>query len=279
MKSILIPFEESKIVESVFASAVLTAQRFASYVEGVYVQPALPAIASADGFGVVTPAFVEKYEREDSARIRQAQEYFETFMNRHNISRARTDGQPYAVWQNVGPTDDYVGHRGRLFDLIVLGRPIHGSTTPTMHTLEAALFESGRPILIAPPEAPTAIGDTISIAWNGSTETARTIAFSKPFLERAKKVIVISIDEATVPGPSGTEVARYLSHSGIDATVVNATANGRNPGQAMLEESMDQGADLMVKGAYTNSRLRQMIFGGATNYILSNTEIPVFMSH
>ena len=42
---------------------------------------------------------------------------------------------------------------------------------------------------------------------------------------------------------------------------------------------MDQGADLMIKGAYTNSRLRQMIFGGATNYILSNTEIPVFMSH
>ena len=61
MKSIFIPFDESKIVESVFASAVLTAQRFASYIEGVYVQPALPAIASADGFGVVTPAFVEKY--------------------------------------------------------------------------------------------------------------------------------------------------------------------------------------------------------------------------
>ena len=279
MKSILIPFEESKIVESVFASAVLTAQRFASYIEGVYVQPALPAIASADGFGVVTPAFVEKYEREDNARIRQAQEYFETFMQKHNISGTRSDGKAYAVWQNVGPTDDYVGHLGRLFDLIVLGRPIHGATTPTMHTLEAALFESGRPILIAPPEAPTTIGETISIAWNGSTETARTIAFSKPFLAQAKKVVVVSISEAMVPGPSGTDIARYLSHRGIDATVVDAAANGRNPGQAMLEESMAQGADLMVKGAYTNSRLRQMIFGGATNYILSNTEIPVFMSH
>ncbi len=279
MKSILIPFEESKIVESVFASAVLTAQRFNSYIEGVYVQPALPAIASADGFGVVTPAFVEKYEREDNARIKQAQEYFESYMQKHNISGTRTEGHAYAVWQNVGPTDDYVGHRGRLFDLIVLGRPIHGATTPTMHTLDAALFETGRPILIAPPQTPTIIGETISIAWNGSTETARTIAFSKPFLEKAKKVVVVSIEEATVPGPSGTEIARYLSHRGIDATVVDAKANGRNPGQAMLEESMAQGADLMIKGAYTNSRLRQMIFGGATNYILSNNEIPVFISH
>ena len=114
---------------------------------------------------------------------------------------------------------------------------------------------------------------------NGSTETARPIAFAKPFLERAKKVVVVSIEEASVPGPSDTEIARYLEHNDIDASVVDAKANGRNPGQAMLEESMDQGADLMVKGAYTNSRLRQMIFGGATNYILSNTEIPVFMSH
>lgn len=279
MKAVLIPFEESEIIESVFASAVLVAKRFGSYVEGVYVQPALPAIASADGFGVVTPAFVEKYEREDKARIQQAQDFFESYMQKNGISGSREDGQPYGLWQNVGPTDDYVGHRGRLFDISVVGRPMPGATTPTMHTLEAALFETGRPILIAPPSTPTVIGETVAIAWNGSTETARTIAFAKSFLERAKKVVVVSIEEASVPGPSGTEIARYLEHNDIEASVVDAKANGRNPGQAMLEESMDQGADLMIKGAYTNSRLRQMIFGGATNYILSNTEIPVFMSH
>jgi nucleotide-binding universal stress UspA family protein len=279
MKALLIPFEESEIIESVFASAVLTAKRFASYVEGVYVQPALPAIASADGFGVVTPAFVEKYEREDKARVQQAQDFFESYMQKNGISGTNTDGQPYAVWQNVGPTDDYVGHRGRLFDLVVVGRPMQGATTPTMHTLEAALFESGRPILIAPPRTPTVMGEMISIAWNGSTETARTIAFAKPFLLKAKKVVVVTVAEACVPGPSGSDVARYLAHNDIDASVVDASAAGRNPGQAMLEESIAQGADLMIKGAYTNSRLRQMIFGGATNFILSNTEIPVFMSH
>jgi nucleotide-binding universal stress UspA family protein len=200
-------------------------------------------------------------------------------MRKQGISGTRTPGQPYAVWQNVGPTDDYVGHRGRLFDVVVVGRPMQGATTPTMHTLEAALFESGRPILIAPPKTPTVMGETVSIAWNGSTETARTIAFAKPVIRQAKKVIVVTIEEATVPGPSGSDVARYLAHNDIDASVIDTTAGGRNPGQAMLEESMEQGADLMIKGAYTNSRLRQMIFGGATNFILSNTEIPVFMSH
>ncbi len=282
MKAILVPFEESDVVDSVLGCAALAGQRFGSYIEGVYVQPALPAIASADGFGVVTPAFVEKYEQEDRARIQQAEAYFNNFMGERGVSGAEPStpsGQASAVWQNVGPSEDYVGHRGRLFDLIVVGRPVHGATTPTMHTLEAALFESGRPLLIAPPTAPSTLGETVVIAWNGSTETARTISFALPFLVQAKKVVVVSVAEAMVPGPSGADVARHLGRNGIEATTVDTGVNKRSLGEAMLAEAAAQGADLIVKGAYTHSRLRQMIFGGATSYILAYTEVPVFMSH
>lgn len=282
MKAILVPFEESDVVDSVLGTASLAAQRFGSYIEGVYVQPALPAIASADGFGVVTPAFVEKYEQEDRARIGQAEQCFNDFMNSHGVVSGESPGEtdsPSAVWQNVGPSDDYVGHRGRLFDLIVVGRPVHGATTPTMHTLEAALFETGRPILIAPPTAPKSLGKTIAIAWNGSTETARTIAFAMPFLKQATKVIIVTIEDAMVPGPTGAEVATHLSRNGIETFAVDSATGKRSLGEAMLEESVKQGADLVVKGAYTNSRLRQMIFGGATSHILAYTEVPVFMAH
>jgi nucleotide-binding universal stress UspA family protein len=279
MKAILIPFEESDIIDSVLESVLCVAQRFNGYAEGVYVQPALPAIASADGFGVVTPAFVEKYEQEDKARIQQAQSHFEQFFRERGVADTAAGDQPSAVWQNVGPSDDYVGHRGRLFDLVVVGRPMHGATTPTMHTLEAALFESGRPILIAPPKAPSSIGETVVIAWNGSTETARTIAFALPFLKQASKVIVLTITDFSVPGPSGEDVARHLGYHDIAATALQADAGNRTPGEAMLGEAAALGADLMIKGAYTHSRLRQMIFGGATNHILSHTEMPVFMAH
>ena len=89
MKAILVPFEERDVVDSVLGTAFLAAQRFGSYVEGVYVQPALPAIASADGFGVVTPAFVEKYEQEDRARIKQAEQYFNDFMQARGVAAAK----------------------------------------------------------------------------------------------------------------------------------------------------------------------------------------------
>jgi nucleotide-binding universal stress UspA family protein len=282
MKAILVPFEESDVVDSVLGTACLTAQRFGGYIEGVYVQPALPAIASADGFGVVTPAFVEKYEQEDRDRIRQAEQYFNDFMQKRDVasdSQSAASDQPSAIWQNVGPSDDYVGHRGRLFDAIVVGRPVHGATTPTMHTLEAALFETGRPILIAPPSAPSTLGETVVIAWNGSTETARTIAFARPFLKQAKKVIVSTVEDAMVPGPTGAEVAEYLGRSGIEASAVDCQAGKRSLGEAMLEEAANLGADLVVKGAYTHSRLRQMIFGGATSHILAYAEVPVIMAH
>jgi nucleotide-binding universal stress UspA family protein len=36
---------------------------------------------------------------------------------------------------------------------------------------------------------------------------------------------------------------------------------------------------LIVKGAYTHSRLRQMFFGGATSHILAYAEIPIIMAH
>ena len=282
MKAILVPFEESDVVNSVLGTACLAAQRFGSYVEGVYVQPALPAIASADGFGIVTPAFVEKYEQEDRARISDAEQYFNDFMQARGIAIGESDKAfdvPSAAWQNVGPSDDYVGHCGRLFDLIVVGRPVHGATTPTMHTLEAALFETGRPILIAPPSAPVTLGESISIAWNGSTETSRTVAFAMPILQKAKKVVVLTIEDAMVPGPMGTEVVKHLNRNGIEASAVVRAAGKRSLGEAMLEESAQQGADLVVKGAYTNSRLRQMIFGGATSHILAYTELPVLMAH
>jgi nucleotide-binding universal stress UspA family protein len=55
--------------------------------------------------------------------------------------------------------------------------------------------------------------------------------------------------------------------------------DGRNTGEAILAAAQSQGCDLLVKGAYTQSRLRQMIFGGATSHILANAALPVLMAH
>ena len=148
-----------------------------------------------------------------------------------------------------------------------------------MTTLEATLFDSGRPVLMAPPNPPRTFAETVLIYWNASTETARAILFAMPILRKAKRVSFVAIDGHIVPGPSVKDAIGHLEANGIVATE-KTVMNARNrQGEAILQEAASIGADLLIKGAYTQSRLRQMIFGGATSHILAAAELPVFFAH
>ena len=284
MRTILVPLEESDVLPSILETSLQVAQRFNSYIEGLYEQPGLTEVVVAgEGLGVTPPDLVETFQQQEKERAERAHELFEAFMKEKGVpldGGAAPQDHPTAGWvEEEIPGRDLVGSRGRLFDLIVVGRPVRGSATPTMSLLEAALFETGRPVLIAPPQAPAGIGANIVIAWNGSDETARAITFAMPFIQGADKVTVLSVDNGMVPGPSAADVTIHLGRNGIDAEAIEVPKDGRSPGEATLGEAQKLGCDLMIKGAYTHSRLRQMIFGGITSHILDAAEVPVLMAH
>jgi nucleotide-binding universal stress UspA family protein len=286
MKTILLHLDEHHSLPSMLTTALLVARHFGGHIEGYHVRAGVPRMVPAgpEGSAIATTELIESLEREERIISRRVRERFETFMREQQlpvISSMTPSDQPTASWQEtVSPDDEALASRGRVFDLIVVGRPIAGAPAPKMSTLEAALFESGRPILIAPPSAPERFGETIVVAWNGSTETARTIAFAMPVLLTAKDVLVLSVEEGMVPGPLGKDVAQCLMRNGIAARTKNMQSGSRSTiGATILSECAAVGADLLVKGAYTQSRLRQMIFGGATSHILGNAELPVLMAH
>src|SRR6266545_2416455 len=137
-----------------------------------------------------------------------------------------------------------------------------------------------RPVLIAPPSPRPQMGTNVLIAWNCSTEQARVTAFAMPILKRASRVIVLTVEGgAAVPGPTGQQLCRYLQLNGVPAKPLTVGLDGRLTGEAILAHANALGCDLLIKGAYTQSRLRQMIFGGTTRYILSNAVLPVLMAH
>ena len=133
--------------------------------------------------------------------------------------------------------------------------------------------------MISTENTPATLGKTIVIAWNGSTETARTIALGMPLLQTAEEVVVLTVQGGTVPGPNAEQVAQHLVHNNVNAQTKLVERGSRTVGEAILEETDRIGADLLIKGAFTRSRLRQMIFGGATQHILSAAKVPVFMAH
>src|SRR5260370_16522340 len=116
---------------------------------------------------------------------------------------------------------------------MVRGKP--GRRGPGLPPLEAALFESGRPVLIAPPLPQPRMGTTVMIAWNCSTEQARTTAFAMPILKRANRVIVLTVaGGAAVLGPTGEQLCRYLQLNEVPAKPITITLNVRLPAEVIM---------------------------------------------
>lgn len=276
MKTILVPTEDHDAMPAALEAAWLMAQRFDSYLEGFAVRPMAGTYVTLEPVSslALTGAF-------DTEAAKHAHEMFESFMKSHEVPQ---DAQEPAVlsygWPMAEAADDaFLGSYGRVFDLIVLGRPGRAPQNPRMAPLEAALFESGRPVLIVPPERPQTIGRNILVAWNGSTEQAYTNVFAMPLLRQAEQVTVLAVEGGMTPGPSAEQAAQHLRRNGIKATALTVKPESRTTGEAILDHCSQLGCDLLIKGAYTQSRLRQMIFGGATRHILATATIPVFMAH
>ena len=278
MKTLLVPTETHEVMSSVLATALLIQGRFGSYVEGFALRPAIPDYVPID---MVSGLAWHVDEKADEETRRAAHTLFQETMAGRGVAPAEPGAHGGGWgWHPKAPAGDaFLASHGRVFDAVVLGRPVSGRAQPSMATLETALFETGRPVIIAPPTAPTSLGRTVVIAWNSSTETARTAAFAMPFLLAAERVVVLTVEGWSVPGPSGDQLAASLRRHGIAVESVMAPNPRRSVGEVLLTTTAELGGDLLVKGAYTQSRLRQMIFGGATAHILAQAELPVIMAH
>jgi nucleotide-binding universal stress UspA family protein len=280
MKTILVPTEQNPAMASALDAALLLAQKFDSCIEGFALRPAIADLVAMDPDAGLTMVAVRE---NDAEMVRHAEDAFRSFMARHGI-KERADTASAAslswTWRTTAPSgNDFVGSYGRVFDVIVLARPGDEWQSPSMVTLESALFDSGRPVLIAPPTPPRSLGTNILIAWNRSTEQARTMAFAMPLLRLASRITILTVEGWTVAGPSGVELARSLKMNGITAEPLTVAAGKSNAGETILAKAAELGCDLIVKGAYTQSRLRQMIFGGTTRHILAKADLPVLMAH
>ncbi len=267
---------------AVLETAIIAARPFNGVIVGLNALTTEYAVVFGGEMGFSVSSEVDRtLEREGQDRRDQARALFHQVMGRHDIpiGAAAANGLSAEWREEAGRQNAVVGTLGRVFDLIVVERPAKLASLAEA-TLEDALFEGGRPVLMAPATPPATLGENIVIAWNNSTETARTVGFAMPFLERAKSILVLSVESSSVPGPSGQEMAAMLRRGGLSVTARHVVPKGRTPpGEVFLAETRAAGADLLIKGAYTQSRLRQMIFGGATRHIIMEAGLPVLLAH
>ncbi len=187
-------------------------------------------------------------------------------------------GATASFYSVTGREEDLVAQLARLADLTVVPHPEAGDDVSSSDALHAVLFDSGRAVLIAPQVAPTRIGSRICVAWNGTAESAAAVQAAIPWMQRADAVRILYADEYQRRGPGAPEMSSYLALHDIQAEIAQFRPQERDVGRGLLAAAREFGADLLAMGAYSHSRLRQLILGGVTRHVLENATIPVMMN-
>jgi nucleotide-binding universal stress UspA family protein len=178
----------------------------------------------------------------------------------------------------TGRDEEVIPGLSRLADLTILAHPDEAADPGGGACLHAVLFESGRPVLIAPPATVASLGTRCCVAWNGTPESAAALAAMLPWLRDAEAVRVLHGAEYQRRGPEAQDVLAYLKLHGVMADRAAFQPLNRDVGAGLLAAAAAFGADLLGMGAYSHSRLRQMILGGVTRHVLSHAAVPVLMA-
>ena len=231
--------------------------------------------------GAMIEEMMSATEKESSVRSDAVRTMFDRFVARHGVVVAeprRGEGATANFASITGREEDLVAQLARLTDLTVVPHPEAGDDVSSSDALHAVLFDSGRPVLIAPHAAPATIGTRVAVAWNGTAEGAAAVQAAIPWMKRAEVVRILVADEYHRRGPGAQELAGYLALHGIEAERAQFKPIDKEVGRGLLEGARAFGADLLAMGAYSHSRLRQLILGGVTRHVLEHARIPVMMN-
>jgi nucleotide-binding universal stress UspA family protein len=172
------------------------------------------------------------------------------------------------------------GRLARTFDVAIVSQTEPEKLGPEDRIVEAALFESGRPVIVVPYIQKDGLKlDRALVCWDGSRTAARALADAMPLLEFSKSIELVAVGN----GHKGdtvrfADVDKHLARHGLKAEVKQITADV-DVASTILSHAADSSADFIVMGGYGHSRLREFILGGVTRGILGAMTVPVLMSH
>lgn len=283
---ILAYLDSTETETAVLNTALALARPLGGHIDALFVRPDPSKNIHAYEEGFHADSFVPlrtAIERRWTALSTNIFDRFEKWRMAAELhSRYEPNGaSPSVEWREIiGDDHDVIKRVGLLTDIIVMahgnGR-INGAGEPIFET---ALLGTGHPVVLAPPRAHSGLRlEKILVAWNSSPEAARAVSAAMPLLSKASEVRVFSAREGNVSDQSAEEMAEYLNWHAVRASVCSSRSEKNSTSEAVLAAAKRNRADLLVMGAYTHTRLRELAFGGVTRHILNHATLPVFMSH
>lgn len=273
LRKIELPLFGKDKFDSLLESARRVAVQFGAKVDVRFIRPSASDAALYDaGYGFASAGLIEQIEEEGKAAAGRAKAQFDSWCGYHG-------GKAEMSWtEEEGQTGAVVARRGCLADLILLQR-----AAPKMQAIdeafEASVFGAGKMVLLVDEKLSERYLDHAMIAWNESTESARAVAQSLPFLAKCGRVSIFAAADEGGDVPDLTDLIDYLALHGVKAQPLVDGPIAGSVKEAMMNVARGAEVTLLVLGAYTHSRVRQMLFGGVTQHVLTTPGLPALMAH
>ena len=285
MKCLLVPIISHEGWRAL-QTALVVARRFQSHVDAIFIQDDI----EKSGFQAypevndqVRLELIARLRQQAEDRVTRARSRFEEIAQLNGVtvqSKSSGAASPSASLDSVtGQLADVVGGSGSVYDAIIMARPEGQTDNDWRPGVEAALFSAGRPVLLTPSHDVDSIGEVVVIGWNRTAQSARAMFAALPFLTTASRVVIVSVETGAKEGPAPEYAARNLAWHGVTADIEKVPRERRPVAETLSSKAQELGADLLVIGAYSHSRFREMILGGVTRHVFRNVAIPVLMAH
>ena len=273
MRNILLPFEYIETIPHLVDCAVSLAKKYNSSVSGVAIHQRIDSFIAQEG-SIVFDSLHHDENKEEATKYK---ERFIDHINTLKKSDSDLSDLKYKWLSQELENQKYLGDLSRVYNVVIISRPYQELQSASLSSIQTILFDGGRPVMLIPMNKQIDIGREVVISWNCTTESSRAVFAALPILKKANNVTILTVEKVITDGPSGEQVSELLASHGIDAKPVTISGDEKKIGDAILDFSKSVDADLIVKGAYTQSRLREIIFGGATRHLMLHSEIPIYL--
>lgn len=277
IKTIALLIDENPARAARIAYAVNLAARHEAHLIGIFRLPPQhkdhPATAYVRGHAAISE-LLHHHEARSKERIELARAAFETAVARQDIRSEFRVHVPYG--------DDERRLGALHADLVVAASPGE-SWSEGEPPSDVVQLATGVPFLLVPDAwGKTEPPHHVLVAWNASREARRAVGDALPLLLAASSVTILIVDpqdHALRDEEPGVEIAMFLVRHGVRLAVEPVQSGGRAVADVIMAHAVAHGHDLIVLGAYSHARPKELLLGGVTRSLLAHAPVPLLISH
>ncbi|MCP4316368.1 MAG: universal stress protein [Hyphomicrobiales bacterium] len=275
IKGVLLPVSDRDDITQIADFAFALAGHHKAEVQGVFPQRSVWTDDWLDNWGLPERE-IEELELQAKQNVREAERRAQNVFEDHAKRHEKVNAKFISTFDmSTKSLLDYAIYA----DITVLGNMTNPGGKYWQFLVNRMLAQSTRPVMVAPPRpAPKDLGNRVVIAWKQNQEASRAVAAAMPLIERAGHVVIVSVG-GNEDRNSIDFLKNYVSlHAkSVETAILDPT--GQETGHLLIEKTAEKSGSILVMGAFSHRRWREQVFGGVTDYVMQNTDVPVLMMH